>query len=40
MKKIIAKVLAAVAMMATGIASVGCYWILAEEPEFDSIFND
>lgn len=32
MKKV-AKVLAAVAMLATTAASVGCYWFILEEPK-------
>lgn len=32
MKKF-AKVLAAVAMLATGAASMGCVWLLMDEPE-------
>lgn len=33
MKKRMAKVLAAVAMLATASASVGCIWWLIEEPK-------
>lgn len=32
MKIRLAKVLAAVAVLATGAASMGCYWWLADEP--------
>lgn len=33
MKKYFAYVLAAVAMLATGSASMGCFWILMDEPK-------
>lgn len=33
MKKKLAYLLAAVAMMATGAASTGCLWILVDEPK-------
>lgn len=33
MKKRMAKVLAAVAMLATASASVGCAWFVVEEPK-------
>lgn len=33
MKRKIAYVLAAVAMMVTGAASMGCTWIVADEPK-------
>lgn len=33
MKKRMAKILAAVAMIATASASVGCVWLCAEEPK-------
>ena len=33
MKKVIARVLAAVAIAATGAASVGCLWWLIDEPK-------
>lgn len=39
MKKI-AAIVAAVAMMATGAASMGCFWLLADEPETLKSFND
>ena len=39
MKKIAALV-AAVAMMATSAASMGCFWIAVDEPETLKSFND
>lgn len=33
MKKVFAYLLAAVAMMATSSASMGCVWMLADEPK-------
>lgn len=33
MKRRVAKILAAVAMLATASASVGCAWFCAEEPK-------
>ena len=33
MKKVIARVLAAVAIAATGAASMGCLWIIFDEPQ-------
>lgn len=33
MKKLFAYLLAAVAMLSTGAASMGCYWIVFDEPE-------
>lgn len=39
MKKL-AYVLAAVAMLATGAASMGCVWWLADEPSATDVFND
>lgn len=33
MKKIIARVLAAVAIAATGAASLGCLWLIVDEPK-------
>ncbi len=33
MKSKVASILAAVAMLATGAASMGCAWILADEPK-------
>ena len=40
MKKKLAAVVAAVAMMATSAASMGCFWILADEPKTLKSFND
>ncbi len=39
MKKL-AYVLAAIAMLATGAASMGCVWWLSDEPTATDIFND
>lgn len=39
MKKI-ASILAAVALLATGAASMGCFWIVADEPNSCGLFND
>lgn len=33
MKRKIAYFVAAIAMMATGAASMGCWWIVADEPK-------
>jgi len=33
MKKTIAKIMAAVALAATGAASLGCLWFIADEPK-------
>ncbi len=33
MKKKIAGVLAAIAMLATGVASTGCLWLVMDEPK-------
>lgn len=40
MKKRLASILAAVALMATGAASMGCTWFYFDEPMCDDIFND
>lgn len=40
MKKKLAAILAAVALMATGAASLGCPWFAIEEPESCGLFND
>lgn len=32
MKKTIARLLAAVAVLATGAASIGCIWVIVDEP--------
>jgi len=40
MKKTIARVLAAVAILATGAASMGCVWVLCDEPNATSLDLD
>ena len=40
MKKICAYLLAAVALMATGAASMGCVWFYLDEPKCSNLFND
>ena len=40
MKRKLAALVAAVAMLATGAASMGCYWLLVDEPETLKSFND
>lgn len=40
MKKRMSQLLMAVAMLATGMASVGCFFLLIEEPDSLSVFND
>ncbi len=40
MKKRISMVLAAVAMLATGAASLGCMWWMGDEPNSIDIFKD
>lgn len=40
MKKTIAKVLAAVAVLATGAASMGCIWCLCDEPNATTLDLD
>lgn len=40
MKKRLAGILAAVAMIATGAASMGCMWWLLDEPRANNLFND
>lgn len=40
MKKIIARVLAAVALLATGAASMGCLWMICDEPDASSLSFD
>lgn len=40
MKKRLSMLLAAIAMLATGAASVGCMWALFEEPFMEVIFKD
>lgn len=39
MKKL-AGLFAAVAMLATASASLGCFWIVADEPNARNLFND
>lgn len=39
MKKL-ASLLAAVALLATGAASMGCLWVLSDEPNSVGLFND
>ena len=39
MKKL-AGIIAAVAMLATGAASLGCPWWLSDEPKADGLFRD
>lgn len=39
MKKL-AGIIAAVAMLATGAASLGCYWLLLDEPEAPKSLKD
>ena len=40
MKKRIASILAAIALFATAGASLGCIWLLSDEPSSCGIFND
>jgi len=40
MKKTLAGILAAVAMLATGAASLGCFWIMSDEPQASNLFED
>lgn len=40
MKKKLAAILAAVAFMATGAASMGCFLFMSDEPESCGLFND
>ena len=40
MKKRLANILAAVAMLATASASLGCIWLLSDEPASCGLFND
>lgn len=39
MKKL-ASILAAVALLVTGAASMGCFWALSDEPNACNLFND
>lgn len=38
--KRMAKILAAVALLATGAAGLGCIWFIADEPRSYRLFND
>lgn len=38
--KRLSKVLAAVALLATGAASLGCPWWICDEPKASRLFND
>lgn len=40
MKKKIAAFVSAIALLATGAASMGCMWILTDEPKTLKSFND
>lgn len=40
MLKKIASVIAAVALMATGAASLGCFFFMSDEPKSCGLFND
>ena len=40
MLKKLASVIAAVALMATGAASLGCFFFIADEPKSCELFND
>ena len=40
MKKRLASILAAVALMATGAASMGSPWFILDEPASNDIFNN
>ncbi len=40
MKKRLSRLLMAVAMLATGAASLGCEWWIFDEPEAQDIFLD
>lgn len=40
MRKTIARVLAAVAILATGAASMGCIWMLCDEPNASKLNLD
>ena len=40
MKMRLAKILGAVALLATGAASLGCFWWLADEPNANSLNLD
>lgn len=38
--KRMAKILAAVALLATGAAGMGCIWFVVDEPRSYGLFND
>lgn len=40
MKKRLASILAAVALLATASASLGCMWLVSDEPNSCGLFND
>lgn len=40
MKKRLSMLLAAVAMLTTGAASLGCLWLTVDEPNSSMIFKD
>lgn len=40
MKKRLASIVAALALLATGAASMGCFWFVADEPNSCGLFND
>lgn len=40
MKKTLARLLAAVAVLATGAASMGCIWLILDEPDASKINLD
>lgn len=40
MKKRLSMILGAIAMMATGAASLGCMWFMVDEPCSNDIFKD
>lgn len=40
MRKKLSMLLAAVAMLATGAASIGCLWYILDEPNSIDIIND
>lgn len=40
MKKRVAAFVSAIALLATGAASMGCLWLLADEPNSLKSFND
>lgn len=40
MKKRLASILAAIVLAATGAASLGCFWLMTDEPNSCGLFND